>query len=837
MNEMNYENPQPTPHENSDAEANAATAQPSRENPANSTTTTPEKTKRDNTTGEVPPDKTETSYGPHQGQTPETGFFDRLRASSWKRNDRNKVAGGVCGNLAEKMGIDPIIVRGITVVLMICTGIATLAYGLAWLVLPEKTSGRTLLEDAKYGQAQPIMTFPILLSVLGFFRIFPEVNLLTGPFSFDILNKIGLPTWFSTLSETDNFSAVGILITFLGAAVITIGATIWVSILFYRRKYSQAWTVCLLVGFGSLLGTIVENILSDILGKFPIFPLFTFTFIGIVTISPISISAFLISAIVGKNKQPSPGWVPSSTATPQSNQTYQNAASPADEALRATNPPSPATGLASPGTSPYANPRAGIYETPASKAPTPGYSQQNFTPSPDAPYASSVFPPDPDAVPLPSNSQRVAGPSPAYSLGIAGLVLLVVFGVNLAQYFQIFPHPEQYWLLGSGSIATILAAGMLILTVRRRRVSWLGWVTPPVVFLIVVPSLLVAEAAPSLRGITKDWNWNSLLRALDDDTQTLHPGDSGQSLGGDLDIDLRGKPRAKPIEAQSVNGNIHIYLHPSQPVRLNLKLMTGEIKLSAMSRWSEKTRSGKKSFLHQAQIETDRPQYFNVEGTQRVLFTDRVLSVDYNANGFGLFKKARLKRPFILENAAVKKNSTPQKINVSCVDCTIDIYERPSEALWNGTVLPDGHFLVNYWLNKNSVVQDVDSDAFPPPVLAKRMVTAKARLAGMPVEAFVPETSARKNLTLTEVQKGALGPWQDANNDGFNDLYQPGGSQWKAGDTLYDPQTGSPLPYNPKQKQEDSDTFQSKTGSGAYSDYGGELKDNEDDEDNDNDED
>ncbi len=54
----------------------------------------------------------------------------------WRRS-RNKVIAGVCGGIAEKFKIDPVVVRLIFVLLLIFGGGGLLAYIILWIVLPE----------------------------------------------------------------------------------------------------------------------------------------------------------------------------------------------------------------------------------------------------------------------------------------------------------------------------------------------------------------------------------------------------------------------------------------------------------------------------------------------------------------------------------------------------------------------------------------------------------------------------------------------------------------------------------------------------------------------------
>ena len=48
----------------------------------------------------------------------------------------NRKIGGVCGGIAEYFGIDPTLVRVITLVLFFAIGSGLLLYLIAWLIIP-----------------------------------------------------------------------------------------------------------------------------------------------------------------------------------------------------------------------------------------------------------------------------------------------------------------------------------------------------------------------------------------------------------------------------------------------------------------------------------------------------------------------------------------------------------------------------------------------------------------------------------------------------------------------------------------------------------------------------
>ena len=74
---------------------------------------------------------------------PTNRFFDWTRAINVPR--RTGWIGGVCAGVADRLGIDPLIVRGIAVVIAVLGGPAFLLYAAAWLLLPD-TEDRIHLE-------------------------------------------------------------------------------------------------------------------------------------------------------------------------------------------------------------------------------------------------------------------------------------------------------------------------------------------------------------------------------------------------------------------------------------------------------------------------------------------------------------------------------------------------------------------------------------------------------------------------------------------------------------------------------------------------------------------
>lgn len=55
-------------------------------------------------------------------------------------SDTNKKIGGVCGGVGEYFGIDPVIVRILWIISVFLDGIGLLAYFIAWIAIPRRSS-------------------------------------------------------------------------------------------------------------------------------------------------------------------------------------------------------------------------------------------------------------------------------------------------------------------------------------------------------------------------------------------------------------------------------------------------------------------------------------------------------------------------------------------------------------------------------------------------------------------------------------------------------------------------------------------------------------------------
>ena len=93
-------------------------------------------------------------------------FFDTLRRSPVTRSTEDRWAGGVCAGVADRLGVDPVLVRVLTAVLVLLGGVGAVVYGLAWLALPDR-AGRIEAEQLLRGDVRPAAVLALLLVLFG----------------------------------------------------------------------------------------------------------------------------------------------------------------------------------------------------------------------------------------------------------------------------------------------------------------------------------------------------------------------------------------------------------------------------------------------------------------------------------------------------------------------------------------------------------------------------------------------------------------------------------------------------------------------------------------------
>lgn len=95
----------------------------------------------------------------------EHGFFRWVRELGLQRGEDHWV-GGVCAGVAQRLGISPILVRGIMVALCFVAGLGLLVYGVGWALMPG-TDGRIHVQEAIAGRWSSGMSGALLFFIAG----------------------------------------------------------------------------------------------------------------------------------------------------------------------------------------------------------------------------------------------------------------------------------------------------------------------------------------------------------------------------------------------------------------------------------------------------------------------------------------------------------------------------------------------------------------------------------------------------------------------------------------------------------------------------------------------
>ncbi|WP_186377052.1 PspC domain-containing protein [Curtobacterium pusillum] len=148
------------------------------------------------------------------GPASATRFFDWIRGIHVTRTDDRWLA-GVCGAVAQRTGLDPLVVRGVAIVVALLGGPVFLAYAAGWALLPD-SAGRIHLERMIRGVLDPAL---IAIGVLVVLTFVPAVQ---GIWWQGVPVAWGMPGWLSAT---------------LGTAwtIALVGCAIWLVVVLARR--------------------------------------------------------------------------------------------------------------------------------------------------------------------------------------------------------------------------------------------------------------------------------------------------------------------------------------------------------------------------------------------------------------------------------------------------------------------------------------------------------------------------------------------------------------------------------------------------------------------------
>lgn len=163
-----------------------------------------------------------------------TRFFDWIRGTGMVRGGDRWLA-GVCGAVARRTGLDPMIVRGIAIVLAVLGGPILFAYAIGWALLPN-ANGRIHAEQLFRGVFEPAMVGILALMVFTF-TPFTRGLWWQGP-----PDGWGMPDWLATTLA-------------VGWTIAVIAGLVWLVIFLLRRVPAPGGARTGQAGYGSTAGT------------------------------------------------------------------------------------------------------------------------------------------------------------------------------------------------------------------------------------------------------------------------------------------------------------------------------------------------------------------------------------------------------------------------------------------------------------------------------------------------------------------------------------------------------------------------------------------------------
>lgn len=123
------------------------------------------------------------------------GFFHWLRSIGIQRDPSDRWFAGVASGIAQKAGIDPLIVRGVFVVLALLGGPGLLLYLLGWLLLPD-SDGKIHTEELLGGKTTPgVAIAAVIIAITVVTGIFGGGRF--GVVRWDFWNFLGVPHWMN----------------------------------------------------------------------------------------------------------------------------------------------------------------------------------------------------------------------------------------------------------------------------------------------------------------------------------------------------------------------------------------------------------------------------------------------------------------------------------------------------------------------------------------------------------------------------------------------------------------------------------------------------------------
>ncbi|MCP2031336.1 phage shock protein PspC (stress-responsive transcriptional regulator) [Okibacterium sp. HSC-33S16] len=150
---------------------------------------------------------------------PRSNFFDWIRGTGISRTD-DAWLGGVAGGIARHTGVDPLIIRGVILVVAVLGGPALFLYAVAWALLPD-SSGRIHTERALQGIFDPAVIAITVLIALTFVPFMRGIWWQGAPAFWN------MPEWLESTLRT-------------GWVLVLVASLVWLTIVIARRTPQSA---------------------------------------------------------------------------------------------------------------------------------------------------------------------------------------------------------------------------------------------------------------------------------------------------------------------------------------------------------------------------------------------------------------------------------------------------------------------------------------------------------------------------------------------------------------------------------------------------------------------
>lgn len=210
-----------------------------------------------------PTDPTQPQPGPPPEPGPDPAAEPRPPRPPLRRSADDRVIGGVCGGVARTLGIDALIVRIVTVVLVLAGGAGALLYLGGLLLMPDDASASAPGDDRARGRLATV-TGVVVLTIAGLIVINGLTFGLIGPLiPLAFLALFGLGAWWVVSGEGASGGAKDIARRSLLGVLVLAGCAVLAALSFYAGTTDAGWIVAAVViaaGVALLAGAVVRPV-------------------------------------------------------------------------------------------------------------------------------------------------------------------------------------------------------------------------------------------------------------------------------------------------------------------------------------------------------------------------------------------------------------------------------------------------------------------------------------------------------------------------------------------------------------------------------------------------